>query len=578
MTSPSFPIAIDALTGHDPDEQVIAELAAIRRSQAVVEFDLNGRIIDANPRFLTMMGYTLEELVGNHHRLFVAPAEHDGDDYRQFWTTLAAGDFVVAEFKRIRKNGGVVWIQGSYNPVFDKNGHLYKIIKFATDISAAKLKSADDAGQIAAIDLTQAVITFDLSGTILSVNRVFCESLRYEPHEMVGQHHRMFVDPDLAESDDYRAFWHMLAEGRPMSGEFCRIARDGNNVWLQAHYTPILGPDGVPFKIVKYATDITKQVAQRDSYEMLSLVANSTDNSVVITGPDRTITYVNKGFERLTGYSLADVQGKNPGSLLQGRHTNRATVARIRSRLGVGEPVYDEIMNYDRDGNPYWVSLAINAIRDDAGQIVRFISIQANITETKRQAIEFDSMLSSIQSSMAIVEWTIKGKWIRSNALLAGRSGLPLMSIVTPTDLTSIIGGQLVRHELRWPDGDGDLWLDCRFSLIRDIEGNPDKILMCAIDVTTRRTVTADAALAMRNMLDNVASIVGELDRIAAMTKLLSLNAMIEASRAAEAGRGFAVVASEVRTLAGQAAHAAAEITQLVESSKVQMARLIAES
>ncbi len=462
--------------------------------------------------------------------------------------------------------------------MFDKNGQLYKIIKFASEVSAGKLASADDAGQIAAIDLTQAVITFDLKGIIVSANRLFCAALGYEPHEIVGQHHRMFVDPDFAESEDYRAFWTALASGQPRSGEFRRIARDGNDVWLQAHYTPILGSDGAPFKIVKYATDITAQMAQRNSLEMLSLVANSTDNSVVITGANRTIIYVNKGFERLTGYALAEVQGKTPGSFLQGRHTDRTTVARIRNRLDTGQPVYDEIMNYDRDGNPYWVSLAINAIRNEAGQIVRFISIQANITETKRQAIEFDSMLSAIQSSTAIVEWTVKGRWIRSNALLADDAGFPLLSILTPTDLASIIGGQLIRREMCWPDENKALWLDCRFSLVRDIEGIPNKILMCAIDVTTRRTVIADASLAMQDMLDNVASIVGELDRIAEMTKLLSLNAMIEASRAAEAGRGFAVVASEVRTLAGQAAHAASEITRLVDSSKVKMARLIAGS
>lgn len=342
MTKQSAPIAIGTRADHHAergrDGHVVAELEAIRRSHAVVEFDLNGRIIDANPHFLAMMGYDLSEVVGNHHRMFVAAAEQDGDDYHQFWKTLAAGDFVVAEFKRIRKNGEVVWIQGSYNPVFDKTGHLYKIIKFASDVSAAKLKSADDAGQIAAIDLTQAVITFDLTGTILSANTLFCQTLRYEPDEIVGQHHRMFVDPDVAASDDYRAFWETLATGRPMSGEFRRIARDGSDIWLQAHYTPILDPDGVPFKIVKYATDITAQVKQRDSFEMLSLVANGTDNSVLITGADRKITYVNKGFERLTGYSLAEVAGKTPGSLLQGLHTDRATVIRIRDRLDSGEP------------------------------------------------------------------------------------------------------------------------------------------------------------------------------------------------------------------------------------------------
>ena len=232
-------------------------------------------------------------------------------------------------------------------------------------------------------------------------------------------------------------------------------------------------------------------------------------------------------------------------------------------------------MNYDRQGQPYWISLAINPIRNDAGVVDRFISIQANITETKRQSIEYDALLSAIQSSTAIVEWSITGAWVRSNTLLSDRPGCPLLTILKPADLASILNGTLMRRELRWPDG-ADLWLDCGFSLIRDIEGNPLRILMCAIDVTPRRTSIANASHAMQEMLENVSSIVGELDRIAEMTKLLSLNAMIEASRAAEAGRGFAVVASEVRALAGQAMLAAAEITRLMQTSKIQMARLIA--
>lgn len=234
-------------------------------------------------------------------------------------------------------------------------------------------------------------------------------------------------------------------------------------------------------------------------------------------------------------------------------------------------------MNYDRHGRPYWISLAINPIRNGAGQVDRFISIQANITATKRKSMELDAMLSAFQSSTAIVEWSIKGAWVRSNALLADRSGFALRTFITAAELAAVVAGEPLRRELRWPDGD-ELWLDCRFSLIRDIEGNPQRILMCAIDVTARRTIVDEASQAMQGMLENVSSVVGELDRIADMTKLLSLNAMIEASRAAEAGRGFAVVASEVRTLAGQAARAAAEITRLVQASKVQMARLIAGS
>ena len=393
----------------------------------------------------------------------------------------------------------------------------------------------------------------------------------------MGNHHRMLVDPADHDGEEYRRFWSRLNKGESLAGEFRRVGRDGRPVHLNATYTAILDADGTPLKIVKYASDITGQVEQRDKLNLLSAVADGTDNSVLITDADRRIVYVNAGFERMTGYAFADVVGRNPGSMLQGPQTDPQTVAAIRACLERGEPFYDEIMNYHKNGRPYWISLAINPVRNAVGEIDRFISIQANVTETKQRALDFDAKLAAISGATAIAEWHLATAAFTANDFLAARPATALADLIGPADLAALMKGERLFREINWP-GPTLLWLDAMFSVTRDIEGRPDKILMCAIDSTPRRSVAAEASATMQRLLDHVTSVVGELDKIAQTTKLLSLNATIEAARAADAGRGFAVVAKEVSLLAGQAGGAAKEIRRLIGDSRGQVARLIGDA
>ncbi|WP_193336516.1 methyl-accepting chemotaxis protein [Devosia beringensis] len=238
-----------------------ATLAALSASQAMIEFDLDGTIITANANFLAAMGYELAEVQGKHHRMFVEPAELNAPAYQQFWDRLRRGEFQAAEYKRIGKGGKEVWIQASYNPVVDSAGKPFKIVKIATDVTAQQLVNADRTGQMAAISKSQAVIEFDLNGTILSANDNFCAALGYRPDEIVGQHHRMFVRPEEAAGDDYRAFWQRLARGDFEAAEYMRIGKGGKEVWIQASYNPIMDMNGRPYKVVKFATDITARKA-----------------------------------------------------------------------------------------------------------------------------------------------------------------------------------------------------------------------------------------------------------------------------------------------------------------------------
>ncbi|HLG80171.1 MAG TPA: PAS domain-containing methyl-accepting chemotaxis protein [Bradyrhizobium sp.] len=239
------------------------QVAAANRSQAVIEFRMDGTIITANENFLNALGYALSEIQGKNHSMFVEASERDSSAYREFWAALNRGEYQAAEYKRMGKGGKEVWIQASYNPVFDETGKPVKVVKFATDVTKQKLRNSDLAGQIAAIGKSQAVIEFNMDGTIITANDNFLNALGYSLNEIKGKHHSMFVEASERGSSSYREFWAALNRGQYQAAEYKRIGKGGKEVYIQASYNPILDLNGKPFKVVKYATDVTKQVLVR---------------------------------------------------------------------------------------------------------------------------------------------------------------------------------------------------------------------------------------------------------------------------------------------------------------------------
>jgi methyl-accepting chemotaxis protein len=246
-----------------------ATLAALSRSQAMIEFALDGTILTANENFLNTMGYSLAEIQGQHHRLFVEPAYAQSAEYAEFWRRLGRGEFDAAEYKRLAKGGREVWIQASYNPVFDKAGKPVKVVKIAADVTAQKSAASDARSQLDAIGRAQAVIEFKLDGTIITANDNFCRAMGYGLDEIVGRHHRMFVDPAYAASGEYQQFWETLRRGEAMSAEYRRLGKGGREVWIQASYNPIFDLNGKPYKVVKYATDATDATARKEAVKVL---------------------------------------------------------------------------------------------------------------------------------------------------------------------------------------------------------------------------------------------------------------------------------------------------------------------
>ena len=233
---------------------------ALCRSHGVIEFDLDGRVLWANPMFLDTMGYRLDEILGQHHRLFCFSDYSQSPAYAHFWAKLERGEYDSGEYRRQRRDGRDVWLQATYNPVLDADGRPKRILKIASDITAAKRRQAEYEGKIRAIDISQAVIEFGLDGTILAANANFLDIFGYRASDLVGQHHRMLCDSQLVASTDYRDFWMRLGRGEYDSGRYLRRARDGSAVWIQATYNPILDADGRPWKIVKFASDISHAV------------------------------------------------------------------------------------------------------------------------------------------------------------------------------------------------------------------------------------------------------------------------------------------------------------------------------
>ncbi|MBR1129549.1 methyl-accepting chemotaxis protein [Bradyrhizobium iriomotense] len=240
-----------------------SKVSAISRAQAVIEFKLDGTVVTANENFCKALGYSLADIEGKHHSMFIEAAERNGAGYRQFWAALNRGEYQAGEFKRIGKGGREVWILASYNPLLDEKGKPFGVVKFATDITAEKLKNADLAGQIAAIDKAQAVIEFNMDGTIITANANFLGALGYSLAEIKGRHHSMFVEAAERDGAGYREFWAALNRGQYQAAEYKRIGKGGKEVYIQASYNPILDLNGKPFKVVKYATDTTRQVLVR---------------------------------------------------------------------------------------------------------------------------------------------------------------------------------------------------------------------------------------------------------------------------------------------------------------------------
>ena len=486
-------------------QAALAQVAAISKSQAVIEFNPDGTIVTANENFLKTLGYSLGEIQGKHHSMFVEPAMRESAAYREFWAKLNRGEYQAAEYKRIGKGGKEIWIQASYNPMLDRNGKVYKVIKLATDITVEKLGSMEDAGMIAAIGRAQAVIAFNLDGTIITANENFLKTLGYSLGEIQGKHHSMFVEPATRDSAAYREFWASLNRGEYQAAEYKRIGKGGKEVWILASYNPILDEKGKPFKVVKFATDVTQQkLRTADLAGQIAAIGKS--QAVIEFNMDGSILTANENFLNALGYSLGEIQGKRHSMFVEASERDGAAYREFWANLNAGLYQAGEFKRIGKGGKEIWIQASYNPILDLNGKPFKVVKYAADTTAQVIARKRAESVRGMMETVAAGAE------------------------------------------ELN--------------ASVREISETMTKSRQTASEAVVRVDAADQQAQRLSAASEAMGGIVELIGNITGQINLLALNATIESARAGEAGRGFAVVASEVKNLANQAKQATDKIGQ----------------
>jgi len=536
------------------------------------------------------MGYARGEILGRHHSMFVDSGYRDGAEYRAFWEKLRRGDFDAGQYKRVAKGGREVWIQASYNPVLDARGKPTRVIKFATDITEQKLKAADYQGQLQAVSKAQAVIEFQLDGTIITANENFLKTMGYSLEEIRGKHHAIFVDPVQRDSAEYRVFWEKLGRGDYDAGEYRRVGKGGVEVWIQASYNPILDMNGKPFKVVKYATDITAAKRQNQLNAAFKGALDNLGSNVMVADTNLNIIYMNNTVREMMTAAQPDIRKDLPNfdvARLMGANidTFHKNPAHQRNMLGTLSKTFTAQLKL----GGRTLRIIANPMLDASGARLGTVVEWADRTVELAVESEIRDLVESASSGNLTKRMQLEGK---SGVFAEIGKGINQLT-ENMTEVVSRVQAaatEVTRGAEEISQGNTDLSqrteeqasgleetassMEEMTSTVKQNADNASKasqLATAARDQADKGGAVVNRAIrAMTEINDSsrkIVDIIGVIDEIAFQTNLLALNAAVEAARAGEQGRGFAVVATEVRNLAGRSATAAKEIKGLIQDS-----------
>jgi methyl-accepting chemotaxis protein len=283
-------------------------LDAIEKNIATIRFTPNGIITYANTLFLSSTGYQIDEIIGQHHKIFCEPQLYNSSDYSNFWQKLASGSPQKGIFKRIRKNGSTIWLEATYSPIINEDNQVVEVIKLCSDVSERQLELLSLHAKSNSISRSMAVIEFTPDGEIISANENFLNAMGYQLNEIKGRHHRIFCyDSFYIQNPE---FWNTLKHGNFYSGQFERKTASGERIFLEATYNPVIDEENKVIKVIKFATDITSQKQKTEKIRLaaeLSFTTAEETSQISVRGIDslnssielsqKTLTLINTAVE-----------------------------------------------------------------------------------------------------------------------------------------------------------------------------------------------------------------------------------------------------------------------------------------
>eukprot|EP01037_Dinobryon_pediforme_P017293 gene17293-17483_t len=553
---------------------------AILRGQAVIEFDLNGMILTANQRFLETIGYALDEIVGKHHRLFCDKDYAQSASYAEFWTKLARGEVDRGEYKRLGKDGHEVWLQATYNPIFDPAGRVWKIVKYATDITLDKLRVVELQGKVNAIDRAQAIVEFDLNGNVITANAQLLTTMGYTLAEIKGRNHSMFCEASFAASTAYSDFWRQLRQGEFVIGEYKRLGKGGREVWLQATYNPIFDLNGKPFKVVKYAYDVTETKKRNADFEG-KVNAIGRAQAVIEFNLQGEVVDANSNFLSLMGYSLDDVRNKHHRIFCDPTYADSDAYRVFWDKLGRGEFDSGVYKRVGKNGNEVWIRATYSPIFDLNGRPCKIVKFATDITESRLKNAEFEGRIKAIDRGQAVIEFDLDGKVINANEnflRVMGYSTREILgqhhSIFCAPDYTKSLEYRdfwlkLNRGEFhsgrfhRLGKFNRDVYIQATYSPIFNLNGEPIKVVKYASDITDQVALEQNLASKTAEMMIVVGDMTSSIDEISTIATSADTLASETQASAEQAKQALQIAISSI---------------DLIENSSRQISEMTAES